>query len=165
MAHPRYGCLNPKAVTVEYPCNADEVWHHDGANVCFLDSSGYISQALGSTEKVFGYAIIPTGMGAGSAVASWKAGADGVDKIPVVLASAGEDFLLPSNATITVAMVGNAADIANDSATDTTASLVDIGTTTDDIFIIQGRGVDFVAGSAATDVVVKFNPSERQADT
>jgi hypothetical protein len=164
MAHPRYGCLNSKAVTVEYPCNADEVWHHDGANVCLLDGSGYLTQALGSSGSVFGYAIIPTGMGAGSATASWKAGDDGVDKIPVVLASAGEEFLLPSNDTITIAMVGNCADIANDSASDTTASLVDIGTTTDDIFIIQGRGVDYHSGCSATDVVVKFNPAEIQAD-
>ena len=164
MAHPRYGCLDPQAKTTEYPCNADEVWHHAGANVCFLDGSGYISQALGSTETVFGYAIIPTGMGAGTAVASWKAGADGVDKIPVVLASGNYEFLLPANNTITAAMAGNAADIVNSSATDATASLVDTATTTDDIFIIQGRGVDRVAGCAITDVVVKFNPSNRQAD-
>lgn len=165
MAHPRYGCLHPNPKTTEYPCNANEVWHHAGANVCLLDSSGYITQALGSTGKVFGYANIPAGMGAGSATASWKAGDDGVDKIPVILASDGYDFLLPANNTITVAMVGNAADIVNSSATDTTASLVDTATTDDDIFIIQGRGIDRVAGAKITDVVVKFNPSERQADT
>ena len=165
MAHPRYGCLDPKAKTTEYPCNADEVWHHAGANVCFLDGSGYISQALGSTEKVFGYANIPAGMGAGTAPASWKAGSDGVDMVPVIKASDGYEFLLPADNTITIAMVGDAADITNSSATDTTASVVTTATTDDDIFIIQGRGVDRVAGAKATDVVVKFNPSERQADT
>ena len=166
MAHPRYGCLHPNPITREFPCNASEVWHHAGANVCFLDGSGYISQALGSTEKVFGYAIIPAGMGAGSATASWKASAtDGADKVAVIPASAGYDFLLPADNTITVAMVGNAADITHVSATDAIASVVTTATTDDDIFIIQGRGVDFVAGAAATDVVVKFNPSERQADT
>jgi hypothetical protein len=165
MAHPRYGCITANAKTTEYPCNADEVWHHDGANVCLLDGSGYITQALGSSGTVFGYANVPKGMGAGSATASWKAGDDGVDKIAVFKASDGYEFLLPSNNTITVAMAGNAADIVNDSATDTTASLVDTATTTDDIFIIQGRGVDRVAGSKITDVVVRFNPSERQADT
>ncbi len=164
MAHPRYGCLNPKAATVEYPCNAAEVWHHAGANVCYLDASGYLTQALGSDGSVFGYAIIPQGMGAGSAVASWKAGSDGVDKIPVVLASAGEEFLLPSDDTPTVAQVGNACDIVNASATDATASLVDIGTSSTDIFIIQGVGSDYHSGCAVTDVVVKFNPAEIQAD-
>ena len=165
MAHPRYGCITANAKTTEYPCNADEVWHHAGANVCFLDGSGYISQALGSTEKVFGYANIPAGMGAGSATASWKAGADGVDKVAVYKSSDGYEYLLPADNTITVAMAGDAADITNVSATDAIASVVTTATTDDDIFIIQGRGVDRVAGAAATDVVVKFNPSERQADT
>ena len=164
MAHPRYGCLNPKAATVEYPCNADEVWQHNGAHVCLLDASGYITQALTTSVSVFGYAIIPGGMGAGTAVASWKAGDDGVDKIPVILASAGEEFLLPSDDTPTIAQIGNACDILNTASTDT-ASLVDIGTSTNDIFIIQGRGVDYHSGCAATDVVVKFNPAELQADT
>ena len=104
-------------------------------------------------------------MGAGSATASWKAGSDGVDKIAVFKASDGYEYLLPADNTITVAMAGNAADITNSSATDATASVVTTATTDDDIFIIQGRGVDRVAGAAATDVVVKFNPSERQADT
>jgi len=166
MAHPRYGCLDPKAVTVEYPCGADEVWHHAGANVCFLDATGYITQAITTTGTVFGYAIIPTGMGAGSVVASWKASAtEGADKIPVILATAGYEFLLPSDGTPTIAQVGDACDILNTSATDTTASLVDIGTSTNDIFIIQGIGTDYHGGAASTDVVVKFNPAELQADT
>jgi hypothetical protein len=164
MAHPRYGCLTANAKTTEYPCNADEVWHHAGANVCYLDGSGYISQALGSTEKVFGYANIPAGMGAGSATASWKAGDDGVDKIPVIPATAGEEFLLPSDGTPTIAQVGNACDIINTASTDT-ASLVDIGTSSTDVFIIQGIGTDYHAGASTTDVVVKFNPAELQADT
>ena len=165
MAHPRYGCLEPKPVTVEYPCNADEVWHHAGANVCLLDGSGYITQALSATDKVFGYAVIPGGMGAGTAPASWKAGSDGVDKIPVILATAGYEFLLPSDATPTIAQVGDECDLLNASATDTTASLIDIGSSSTESFIIQGRGVDYHAGCAATDVVVKFNPAELQADT
>jgi hypothetical protein len=164
MAHPRYGCLNPRAATVEYPCNADEVWQHDGAHVCLLDGSGYVTQALTATDKVFGYAIIPAGMGAGSAVASWKAGDDGVDKIPVIPATAGEEFLLPSDGTPTIAQVGNACDIINTASTDT-ASLVDIGTSSTDVFIIQGIGTDYHAGASTTDVVVKFNPAELQADT
>jgi len=164
MAHPRYGCLEPNPVTVMYPCNADEVWHHDGANVCLLDASGYITQALGSSGSVFGYAIVPGGMGAGTAVASWKAGADGVDVIPVIPASAGYEFLLPSDDDPTIAQIGNCCDIVNASATDTTASLVDIGTSSTDVFIITGVGTDYHSGCKSSDVVVKFNPAERQAD-
>ena len=164
MAHPRYGCLNPKAATVEYPCNASEVWHHAGANVCLLDASGYITQALGSSATVFGYAIVPTGMGAGSAVASWKAGADGVDKIPVIPATAGEEFLLPTNGTPAITQVGNCCDIVHASATDAIASLVNVATSSTDIFIIQGIGTDYHAGAASSDVVVKFNPAKIQTD-
>ena len=164
MAHPRYGCLNPKAATVEYPCNADEVWQHAGAHVCYLDASGYITQALGSDSTLFGYAIVPTGTGAGTAVASWTAGADGVDKISVIPATAGEEFLLPTNGTPAVTQVGNCCDLVNASASDTTASLINVATSTTDVFIIQGIGTDYHAGSASSDVVVKFNPAKIQTD-
>lgn len=165
MAHPKYGCLHPNPKTVEYGATEDVVWHHDGANVCYLDSSGFVSQAITTTGTVFGYALIPKGMGAGSATASWKSSATaGADRLAVIPVDEGYEFLLPSDGTPTAAQAGNACDIINASATDTTASLVDIGTSTNDIFIIQGRGIDWVDSAATTDVVVKFNPAERQAD-
>jgi len=165
MASPIYGPLNPNAKTVEYPANADEVWHHAGANFCFLGSDGFVTQSLSGTATIFGYAIIPTGTGAGTAVASWKASAtDGKDKVPVILASEMETFVMPADATVTVGQAGNKCDILNSSATDTTASLIDIGTSSNDVFIIQGLALGRVPGAAATDVLVQMNIANQQAD-
>ncbi len=161
-----YGPLNPNVETVEYKVNADEVWHHAGANFCILGSDGFVTQALGSTATIFGYAMIPKGVGAGSAVASWKASAtDGKDTVAVVLASAGETFIVPADATATIGQSGDACDLLNASATDATASLVDIGTSSTDVFIIQGLATDKVAAAAGTDILVKVNPAKLQADT
>ena len=165
MAHPYYGCLNPNAKTVEYPANADEVWMHAGANFCFLGSDGYVTQSLTSTSTIFGYAIVPKGTGAGTAVAAWQASAtDGKDKIPVILATEGETFIVPADDTATVGQAGNKCDITLTSATGTVAALVNIGTSTQDVFIIQGLATDQVAAAAGTDVLVKMNLANLQAD-
>ena len=166
MASIKYGPINPNVVTVEYPANADEVWHHEGANFCILGSDGFVTQALTGTSTLFGYAIIPKGTGAGTAVASWKSSAtDGKDKIPVVLATEGETFIVPADDTATVGQAGDACDITNGSATDTTASLVNIGTSSEDVLLIQGLATDRVAAAVGTDVLVKINLANLQADT
>ncbi len=160
-----YGPLNPNAKTVEYPANASEVWHHAGANFCFIGSDGFVTQLLSGTATVFGYAMIPKGPGAGTAVASWKASAtDGKDKIPVVLATENETFVVPADDTATIGQTGDAVDMLNGSATDATASLIDVGASSTDVFIIQGLATDRVAAAAGTDVLVKINPAKIQAD-
>jgi len=166
MASLIYGALNPNVETVEYKVNADEVWHHAGATFCILGADGYVTQALSGTATIFGYAIIPKGVGAGTASASWKASAtDGKDTVAVVLASAGETFIVPADDTATLGQSGNACDLLNASATDSTVSLVDIGASSTDVFIIQGLATDRVAAAAGTDILVKVNPAKLQADT
>ena len=161
-----YGPLNADAETVEYPANADEVWHHAGANFCFLGADGFVTQALTGTSTLFGYAIIPKGTGAGTAVASWQASAtDGKDKIPVVLATSGETFVVPADDTVTAGQAGDVCDITNGSATDATASVVNIGTSSEDVLSIQGLALGRVPGAAGTDVLVKINLANLQADT
>lgn len=161
-----YGCTDPNPKTVEYPVNASDVYAHAGANFVILGSDGYVTPALTGSTTIFGYAIIPKGTGAGTASADWKANAtDAVDKVPVILASDGYSFLVPADDTATVGQSGDACDLLNASATDTTASLVDIGTSSTDVFIIQELATNRHEGAAGTDIVVKVNPAKLQADT
>ena len=166
MASPIYGPINPNVVTVEYPAAADEVWMHAGANFCFLDGSGRVSQSLTGTSTIFGYAIVPKGTGAGTAVAAWQASATaGKDKLPVVLATEGETFVAPADDTVTASQAGDACDIVLTSNTGTVVSQVNIGTSTEDVLLIQGLALGRVPGAAGTDVLVKINLANLQADT
>lgn len=166
MGHLYYGCTDPNPKTTEYPVNASDVFAHAGANFVILGSDGYVTPALTTTANLFGYAIIPKGTGAGSAVADWKASSsDGADKVAVILGSDGYSFFVPADATATVGQSGNACDIVNSSATDSTASLVDIGTSTNDVLIIQELATKRHADAAGTDIIVKINPAKLQADT
>lgn len=166
MAHPYYGCTDPNPRTVEYPVNASDVFAHAGANFVILGGDGFITPALTTTATIFGYAIIPKGTGAGTAVADWKASAtDGADKVPVILGSDGYSFFCPADATATEGQSGNACDLVNSSATDATATLVDVGTSTNDILIIQELATKRHQDAVGTDIIVKINPAKLQADT
>ena len=58
-------------------------------------------------------------------------------------------------------MRGNACDLI--AVNDGTATTVDVGTSSTDVFIIDDIGT--VAGGAVTDVVFHINPLKYQADT
>jgi len=166
MASMIYGCTDPNPRTTEYPAAADQVWHHAGATFCLIDGNGRVVPAVSASATIFGWAIIPKGMGAGAATASWKASAtEGADKLAVVKGSEGYSFIAPADATATLGQTGNACDLLNASATDSTVSLVNIDTSSTDVFIIQGLATDSHAAGAGTDVLVKINPAKLQADT
>ena len=165
MAHLYYGCTDPSPRTTEYPVNASDVFAHAGANFVILGSDGYVTPALTTTATLFGYAIIPKGTGAGTAVEDWKASAtDGADKVPVILATDNYSFFVPADATATIGQSGDAVDLLNASATDSTAALVDVGTATNDVLIIQELATKKHADAVSTDIIVKINPAKIQAD-
>ncbi len=160
-----YGPISPNVRTKEYPVNASDVWHHEGANFCILGSDGFVTPAVSGSSTIFGWAYIPKGTGAGTAVASWKASAtDGADKVAVVRAQENEEYIVPADDTVTVGQAGDNCDLLNASATDSTVSLVDIGTSSTAVFIIQGLATDVKADAAGTDVLVIINPAKIQAD-
>ena len=164
MAHLRYGCLDPAPITKEYPVAATQYFRHDGPNFVYLDSDGRVALALAATATLFGYAIVPKGMGAGTSADYWLSSAtEGADKIAVVAPDQGYNFLCLGNTTATAAMAGNACDL--DAVNDGTAYLVQLATSSTDVLIIQGRGVDFKDDAGTSDVVVKINPAKIQADT
>jgi len=164
MASLKYGCLHPAPKTKEYPVAASQYFFHNGVNAVFLDG-GVIKQALTATATLLGFAVVPKGRGAGTSDNYWLSSATaGADKIAVIDALDGYEFLLPADDTVTAAMRGAACDMI--AVNDGTATLVDVGTSARDVFIITELGTIRKGSDAvATDVVVKFNPAKRQADT
>lgn len=169
MASVKYGCLNPCPKTKEYPVAASQYFYHNGVNAVYLDGSGNVTLALTATATLLGIAIVPKGRGAGSSDDYFLSSATaGADKIPVIDVLDGYEFLMPAgdtaaaDTTVTVSYKGNAADLV--AVNDGTATFVDVGTTSTDVFLITGIGTD-VAGGATTDVIIKCNPAKRQSDT
>jgi hypothetical protein len=164
MASIKYGCLHPHPETIELPVAASQYFYHNGVNAVYLDSNGLVTLALTATATIYGIAVVPKGRGAGSSDNYWLSSATaGKDKIPVIPATAGLSFLLPADDTVTASMRGNACDLI--AVNDGTATTVDVGTSSTDVFIIQDLGTNVKADASATDVVVKVNPAKVQADT
>lgn len=163
MASLKYGCLDPSPKTKEYPVAASQYFYHNGINVVYLDGSGNVTLALTATASVLGVAIVPKGRGAGTSDNYWLSSSTaGKDKIAVIDALDGYEFLLPADDTVTAAMRGNNCDLI--AVNDGTATTVDVGTASTNIFIIVDLGTNVKANAAATDVVVKFDPARRQSD-
>ena len=161
MASPKYGCLDPRARSKEYPVEASQYFYHNGVNAVVINPDGYAQLALTADQKISGIAVVPGGMGAGTNPLYWLSSATaGEDKIPVILAVERCSFLLPSDDTVTEAMKGSSCDLL--SVNDGTATEVDVGTSTNDLFTIQDLGVNVHGAASATDVVVKININEIQ---
>lgn len=161
MAHPIYGCITSSPTIKEYPVAASQYFRHAGVNAVYLDGSGHVTLAITATATLIGIAIVPVGKGAGTSNDYWLSSATaGSDKIQVVTSSSAK-FLAPADDTVTAAMRGNACDLI--AVNDGTATTVDVGTSSTDVFIIDDIGT--VAGGAVTDVVFHINPLKYQADT
>lgn len=163
MAHPKYGCLDPAPVTKMYPVAASVFFRHNGVNAVFL-TAGHVELAITATATLLGIAVVPTGMGSGTSVNYWKSSATaGKDKIPVIAVGGNYEFLFPADETVTEGMKDNACDLI--AVDDGTATTVDVGTSSTDVFLIQDLGVNVHAYAGVADVVVKMNPAKVQGDT
>ena len=164
MASLKYGCLKAAVKSIELPVAASQYFYHNGVNAVYLDGSGHVTLALTATATLFGVAIVPKGRGAGTSDNYWLSSSTaGKDKIPVIPVSENAQFLMPADDTVTAAMRGNACDLI--AVNNGTATTVDVGTSSTDVFLIEGLGTDYKADAAATDVVVRINPAKVQADT
>lgn len=164
MASLLYGCLDPSPKTKEYPVAASQYFYHEGFNAVYLDSSGNVTGALTATATLLGVAVVPKGRGAGSSDDYWLSSATAAaDRIPVILAKDGYEFLAPGIITCTAAMTGGAWDIV--AVNDGTATYVDLDTSSTDVVICTDLGVNRKAGAPATSAVVIINPAKIQADT
>jgi hypothetical protein len=164
MASMKYGPLHTGYKTIELPVADSQHFYHNGVNAVFLDANGHVELAVTATGTLFGIALPPAGRGESPSDDYWESSATaGVDKIAVIPVSENARFLLPADATVTAAMRGNACDLI--AVNDGTATTVDVGTSSTDVFLIEGLGTDYKADAAATDVVVRINPAKVQADS
>lgn len=163
MASLKYGHISGQIEVKTLPVAASQYFYHEGVNAVYLDSSGHVTLALTATATIYGFAIPPKGRGAGASDAYWKSSATaGADKIGVIVSpSANAKFLFPADDTVTQAMVGNACDLI--AVNDGTATQVDVGTSSTDVFVIDDLGTKY--GGSATDVVIRLNNAKLQADT
>jgi len=161
MASIKYGCITPNVTGREYPVAAAQYFRHDGVNAVYLDGSGHVTLGLSATATLKGIAIVPKGRGAGTSDNYWKSSATAAADSVFVITDLEAEYLLPADDTATAAMAGNACDLI--SVNDGTATTVDVGTSTTDVFLIQAAGTKY--GGTTTDVVVKINPAKVQADT
>ena len=157
----KYGCLHPNPKTTEYPVATGVYFRHDQPNMVYLDASGNLALVVTATTYAKGVAVVPKGRGSGTSDDYYLSVAG--DRFPVIDVDSGYDFLWLADATPTAAQAGDACDLLGDD--DGTAFYVDIGTSSTDMLIIQGRGVDYKADAGANDVVVKMNPAKRQTVT
>ena len=169
MAHMKYGCMHPSPKTTEYPVAASQYFPHIGPSLVNLDGSGNVTLLETADTTVFGVAIVPTGRGnpTNTSDVYWLSSATAAeDRIPIIKTDSDYSFLMLADDTPTASQAGNACDLtaATDKSAGTVVDYVNIGTSSTDIFIIQGRGVDFVADAGANDVVVKLNRTKRQGD-
>lgn len=165
MASIKYRCLEIDPKTVEYPVTASQYFQHDGLNLVYLDSNGRLTGALTAQGTIFGIVVnVPKGRGNSTNTDDdyWLSSAtEGADKLPVILAESGYEFLMPGIITTTVAMLGGSWDHVNVNTAST--KYVDLDTSSTALLIATKLGTD-ITGGGATDVVVKMNSLKIQAD-
>ena len=161
MASIKYGCLNPNAKTKEYPVAASQYFAHEGFNPVQLDGDGNLIGALSAASTLFGVAIVPKGRGNATNTSDdyWLSSATAAkDRIPVVLAVDGEQFLVPTATTVAAAThVGNAYDIVGVNTAST--HYVNLAATAIKVVVCVDLGVNVNADAAVTDAVVIINPT------
>lgn len=166
MASLKYGCITPHPVIKELPVAASQYFYHNGVNAVYLDGSGHVTLGLTATATLYGFAVVPKGMGAGTSANYWLSSSTAAkDKIGVITVADNPSakFLCPADDTATAAMLGNACDLI--AVNDGTATTVDVGTSSTDVFLIEDYGSNPIINASATDVVVRINPAKVQADT
>ena len=158
----KYGCITGVPRSKMYPVAASQYINRSTGAFIYMDGSGHVTTALTASQKLFGYVGCPAGHGAGTSDSYWKSSATaGADKIPVIRLSRDLEFLMPADEAPTASQVGDACDLL--SVNNGTAQQIDVGTSTNNVFLIQNVGT--TAGGSTTDVIVKMNPAELQIDT
>lgn len=160
----KLGCINGVHRSKEYPVAASQKFNRTGGAFVYLDGSGHVTLALSATATLFGYAVVPQGIGSGLGTDSavWQSSATaGADRIPVIT-DLNAEFLVPTAGAVTAAMAGNAVDIVG--VNDGTQQTCNEAAGSTDVLIIQGRGMDLAGATTTSFAVVKRNPAKNQAD-
>ncbi|KKK93276.1 hypothetical protein LCGC14_2694490 [marine sediment metagenome] len=161
MASLKYRCLTPNVQVEEHLVAASMKFAHEGAAFCYLDGSGLVTTVAVGANEIYGWVLVPEGMGAGSTASYWQSNSSGTDKVQVIVDRKAR-FLVPLDAAITRANLGDALDIATPPSNNGAQQTLDVATTDDDVARIVGLGTS-VKGGTTTDAIVKIKTW--QADT
>jgi len=158
MASLLYGVKTLETPVIKLPVAADQTFYHQGHAFVLVDGNGHVAIATDADATIFGYAIIPSGMGAGTVADTWVSSAtSAADFLAVVPAGSGAQFLVPSTDTVAATQIGNACDISADGIT------IDSGVSTTNVLVIDDVGTKW--GGPAASALVRINPIKGQADT
>ena len=160
MASLKYRCLTPNVQVEEHLVAASQKFAHESASFCYLDGSGLVTVAVTATTTIYGWVIVPKGMGAGSTASYWQSNSSGTSKVQVIVDRRAR-FLVGLDDAITIANLGDALDIVLTTANGS-VQLLDVGTTSNDVARIVGLGTS-LKGGTTTDAIVKI--FTWQADT
>ena len=161
MASLKYRCLTPNVQVEEHLVAASMKFAHEGAAFCYLDGSGLVTTVAVGANEIYGWVLIPEGMGAGSTASFWQSNSSGTSKVQVIVDRKAR-FLVPLDTTITRSNLGDALDIATPPSNNGAQQTLDVGTTDDDVARIVGLGTS-VKGGTTSDAIVKI--FTWQADT
>ncbi len=161
MASLKYRCLTPNVAVEQHLVKASQKFFHEGAAFCILSDAGLVQNCIVSEDEIYGWVLVPQGMGAGSSAAYWQSNSSGTDKVMVVV---DEDarFLVTVDAAITRANIGDALDFATPPSNDGTVQTFALTTPGEDVARIVGLGTS-LKGGTTTNAIVKINTF--QADT
>lgn len=148
----------------EYPVAASQKFNRTGGAFVTLDSSGNIRLALTADTVIFGWAVVPQGVGSGLGTDPlvWQSSATaGADRLPVITKLSNE-YLMPSSAAVTEAMKDLAYDLI--AVNDGTQQVLNVGASATSLLIVTATGT--AAGANSTSYgVVRINPVKQIAHT
>ena len=162
MASLKYRCLTPNVQVEKHLVAASMKFAHEGAAFCYIDGSGHVTVCAVGANEIYGWVLVPQGMGAGSDASYWQSSSSAGGSEVQVIVDRKARFLVPLDAAITIANIGNALDIATPPSNNGAVQTLDVGTTGDDVARIVGLGTA-LKGGATTDAIVKI--FTWQADT
>ena len=157
-----YAGPKPYARIVQ-PIAASQKFHPHGGKWIYLDANGHGTFALTNTGSLFGWALVPRGLEAGTTAYSngyWTSSATAAADSCVVIKDLNTIFCMGvvSGISMAQARVGELSDI--EGTNNGTRQLADPGTSTQDVLTIMG----WVEANASY-CLVRMNPEEEQADT
>jgi len=167
MSEVRYGPVIGNYNTVMLPVTDSQKFHPNGGAFVFLDSSGFVSIAISTSQALFGWALVPRSLkGTDLSNGYWTSGAAavaGTSYVPVIVAAMnlGVTFRAPCGTGLAVAArCGEACDLllASNSGA---VQYVDTSLSSHDVVLIVGLPEDGDTNS----ILVTFNPNEIQRDT
>lgn len=164
----RFGPVQTEYWAKEMPVAASQMFLPRSAHFIYLDSSGHVTFGATSTDKLYGWALVPQSFQIGSTAASngyWTSSATaGADKVSVIPFACNLHIVYrvpttPAGGLAVAARCGETCDIVG--TNDGTIQYATPGTTSTDVLLVVGIPED----GDTNQIYVCANEGEIQKDT